>query len=295
MDCKQAAQQPGCINDRIGNILASAVPVKGGVAAHTQASRREHSNNRQHNLRNKGGNFEMKKKNLAVKGMAMMMACAMVMGNTGMVAHATEYDDGCYHGDGRESGGSSASDGSDDIGGSGDSSYVEPSYSAPSESSSSSSSSESYESYDDSYVREDREAGGSSASDGSDNIGASAASYSTPARKTTAASTKASAGKETFRVAAKAEAGTYKVTHKGIDIATFALTDADAKAVACTKVALKQRTDGKWAINYEVADATGLTVGAPLDRTYMYSTLGVSYVTINDEVVIDIEAEAAAK
>lgn len=63
----------------------------------------------------------------------------------------------------------------------------------------------------------------------------------------------------------------------------------------CTAVALKQRTDDKkWAINYEVADATGLTVGAPLDRTYMYSTLGVSYVTINDIVVIDIEAEAAA-
>ena len=61
-----------------------------------------------------------------------------------------------------------------------------------------------------------------------------------------------------------------------------------------SRAPLKQREDGKWAVNYEVADATGLTVGAPLDRTYMFSTLGVSYITINDTVIIDIEAEAAA-
>ena len=29
----------------------------------------------------------MKKNNLVVKGMAMLMACAMVVGNTGIVAH----------------------------------------------------------------------------------------------------------------------------------------------------------------------------------------------------------------
>ena len=81
--------------------------------------------------------------------------------------------------------------------------------------------------------------------------------------------------------------------HKGVEVATFHLMDADKKAVACTAVALKLRDDGKYAINYEVADATGLTVGAPVDRTYMYKTLGVSYVTINDDVVIDIEAESA--
>lgn len=89
-----------------------------------------------------------------------------------------------------------------------------------------------------------------------------------------------------------------------MEIATFTLMDADKKAVPCTAVALKQREDGKWAINFQVtekyaettkdADTTGLTVGAPLDRTYMYNTLGVSYVTINDTVVIDIEAEAQA-
>ena len=50
-----------------------------------------------------------------------------------------------------------------------------------------------------------------------------------------------------------------------------------------------------WAINFEVADSEGLNIGAPIDRTYMFKTLGVSYVTINDTVVIDIEAESAAK
>lgn len=235
----------------------------------------------------------MKKKNLIVKGMAMMMACAMVVGNTGIVAHAWESDDGAYHGDGRQPGGSSASDGSDDIGGgSSDSGSSGSSSSGGGSSDSGSSHDSSY--YDDgAYHGDGREPGGSSASDGSDNIGASA-SYSAPAPK--AAGSTASAGKEQFRAVAKAGDGTYKVIHKGIDIATFHLMDAESKkAVSCTKVTLKKRDDGKYAINFEVADATGLTVGAPLDRTYLYSTLGISYVTIGDDnIVINIEEEAQA-
>lgn len=240
----------------------------------------------------------MKKKNLVVKGMAMLMACALVVGNTGIVAHAT--DDGAYHGDGRENGGSSPSDGSDDIGGGSSSSGDSGS------SSSGGGSSYSEPSYDDgAYHGNGRENGGSSPSDGSDNIGggSSASSYSAPKA---AGTTTGVTGKENFRALAKSGSGTYKVTHKGIDIATFTLMDAESKkAVPCTAVTLKQRTDGKWAIDFQVtvknaetteaADTTGLTVGAPLDRTYMYTTLGVSYVTINDNIVIDIEAEAAAK
>ena len=227
----------------------------------------------------------MKKKNLIVKGMAMLMACAMVVGNNGMVAHAYFADDGTEHSD-NAAGGSSASDGSDDIGGgSSSSNYSEPSGNSGSSSPSSSS-------YDDGCARSENEAGGSSASDGSDNIGASA-SYSAPAPK--AAGSTASAGKETFRAVAKAGDGTYKVIHKGIDIATFTLMDTESKkAVSCTKVTLKKRDDGKYAINYEVADATGLTIGAPVDRTYMYTVLGVSYLTINDTIIADIESEAQA-
>ena len=233
----------------------------------------------------------MKTRSIATKAMALLMACAMVMGNTGMVVHAS--DDGCYHGNGRENGGSSPSDGSDAIGGGSSDSNSSYSDSGNSNSNSSSSDSSSSDySYDDGcYHGNGRENGGSSTSDGSDNIGSSSASYSAPAPK--AAGVSASAGKEAFRAIAKAGAGTYKVMHKGVEVATFHLMDADKKAVACTAVALKLRDDGKYAINYEVADATGLTVGAPVDRTYMYKTLGVSYVTINDDVVIDIEAESA--
>ena len=136
----------------------------------------------------------MKKKNLVAKGMAMLMACALVIGNTGITAHAYVADDGTVH--------------------------------------------------------SDREAGGSSASDGSDNIGGSST-----ASAPKAAGTEASAGKEKFRATANAGAGTYKVTHKGIEIATFKLMDADKKNVACTKVTLKQRDDNKYAIDFQVADA----------------------------------------
>ena len=122
----------------------------------------------------------------------------------------------------------------------------------------------------------------------------SSTSYSAPARKAPGSNTGVT-GKEQFRALAKSGEGSYKVTHKGQDIATFWLVDAEGKNVPCTAVALKQRSDDKkWAINFEVADSEGLNIGAPLDRTYMFKTLGVSYVTINDAVIIDIEAESAA-
>ena len=223
------------------------------------------------------------KKRILTKVITMAMACALVVGNTGIVAHATEYDDGCVRDDVAGGGGGSASL---DDGGSGSSSD-----SGSSSSNSGSGSSNSGSDYNDGYVRDDDAASGGGNASLSDGGSSSTASYTAPK----AAGKAVSAGKETFRAVAKAGAGTYKVTHKGIEIATFSLMDTDKKAVSCTAVALKQREDGKWAVNYDVADATGLTVGAPLDRTYMYNTLGVSYITINDTVIIDIEAEAAAK
>lgn len=230
----------------------------------------------------------MKTRSLVTKAMALLMASAMVMGNTGMVVHAS--DDGCAREE-RESGCAEGGGASLDIGGGGSDSGSSSSESYDSGSSSSNSgSSSSSESYDDGCARETRES--SDSNGGGASLGDSGASYSAPAPK--AAGVSASAGKEAFRAIAKAGAGTYKVMHKGVEVATFHLMDADKKAVACTSVALKLRDDGKYAINYDVADATGLTVGAPVDRTYMYKTLGVSYVTINDEVVIDIAAEAQA-
>lgn len=231
----------------------------------------------------------MKKNILVAKGMAMLMVCAMVVGNNGMVAHATEYDDGCvrseneaggYDGSSMDIGGGSSDSGSSGSSSSGGgSSDSGSSYSGGGSSDSGSSNSGNY-SYD-----------SGSGNSGSSN---SSASYSAPAPK--AAGSTASAGKETFRAVAKAGDGTYKVIHKGVEVATFHLMDTESKkAVSCTKVTLKKRDDGKYAINFEVADATGLTVGAPLDRTYLYSTLGISYVTIGDDnIVINIEEEAQA-
>ena len=227
------------------------------------------------------------KKRILTTTMALAMAFTTAMSGMGTLTAHAYTDDGAYHGDDMADGGSSASDGSDDIGGGN---------SGSSNSGSSSSGNNSGSTDDGAYHGDGMANGGSNASDGSDDIGggnsdsSSTASYTAPK----AAGKAASAGKETFRAVAKAGAGTYKVTHKGIEIATFSLMDTDKKAVSCTSVALKQREDKKYAIDFQVDDATGLTVGAPLDRTYMYSTLGVSYVTINDTVIIDIEAEVAA-
>ena len=197
----------------------------------------------------------MKKRMTSV--LALMMAMTMVFGSA-LTVHASE--DGCA----RDDGGVCYDDGN---------------ISCTIEDSGSSSDSDSYD----------------SGSSSSSSTSSSATSAAAPAAvKKAAGSNTGVTGKEQFRALAKSGEGSYKVTHKGQTIATFWLVDSEGKSVACTAVALKQRTDGKWAINYEVADATGLTVGAPLDRTYMYKTLGVSYVTINDVVVIDIEAEAAA-
>lgn len=225
------------------------------------------------------------KKRILTKVITMAMACALVMGNTGLTVHAAT-DDGVYHGNGMADGG--GGNASLDDGGS-NSNSSSNSGSSSSDSGSSNSGNSNYD--DGAYHGDGMSDGGGGSASLSDGGSSSAASYTAPK----AAGKAASAGKETFRAVAKAGTGTYKVTHKGVEIATFSLMDSDKKAVSCTTVALKQREDKKYAIDFQVDDATGLTVGAPLDRTYMYSTLGVSYVTINDEIIIDIESESAAK
>lgn len=217
-----------------------------------------------------------------MKMAAMMMAMTMVMGSA-MTVHASE--DGCVRDDGVGYGDSVLS------GDSGLSCDIESGSSGDSGSSSSSESS----SYDDSCARDEGVGYGDSGLNCEiENGSGSSASYSAPARKAPGSNTGVT-GKEQFRALAKSGEGSYKVTHKGQTIATFWLVDAEGKNVPCTAVALKQRSDDKkWAINFEVADSEGLNIGAPLDRTYMFKTLGVSYVTINDTVIIDIEAESAA-
>lgn len=230
-----------------------------------------------------------------MKMAAMMMAMTMVMGSA-MTVHASE--DGCYHGDdgasynGSEGESGGFDSGSSDSGSSSSDGGSNESYSEPSQSYDGGGSSD----YDDGcYHGDDGASAWEGGSVGFDNgsSSSSSASYSAPARKAPGSNTGVT-GKEQFRALAKSGEGSYKVTHKGQTIATFWLVDAEGKNVPCTAVALKQRADGEWAINFEVADATGLTIGAPVDRTYMYTVLGVSYVTIGDDnIVIDMKAEAA--
>lgn len=208
--------------------------------------------------------------------LALMLALTMVIGSSMTVFAA---DDGCYRpenpnrdtepihigGDSGNSGGGSNSGSGSGSGSSSESSGGGGSYSSESGS------------YD----------AGSGSSEGS------GATYSAPAPKV--AGTEASAGKESFKALAKPSAGTYKITHKGSITYEFRLMDADKKSVPCTKIALKKRDDKKWAIDFEVANSKDLTIGAPIDRTYIYDILGISYVSINDSIIIDVEAEAAAK
>ena len=230
----------------------------------------------------------MKMKKRMMKMAAMMMAMTMVMGSA-MTVHASE--DGCARDEGVSAweGGSCGFDGgSSDSGSSSSDGGSSESYSEPSQS---------YDGggNDDGCARDDGASAWEGGSVGFDNgsSSSSSASYSAPAKRAPGSNTGVT-GKEQFRALAKSGEGSYKVTHKGQDIATFWLVDAEGKSVPCTTVALKQRSDGEWAINFEVADATGLTIGAPVDRTYMYTVLGVSYVTIGDDnIVIDMKAEAA--
>lgn len=231
----------------------------------------------------------MKMKKRMMKMAAMMMAMTMVMGSA-MTVHASE--DGCARDEGVSAweGGSCGFDGgSSDSGSSSSDGGSSENYSEPSQSYDGGGS-------DDGCARDDGASaweGGSVGFDGGSSSNSSA-SYSAPARKAPGSNTGVT-GKEQFRALAKSGEGSYKVTHKGQTIATFWLVDAEGKNVPCTAVALKQRSDDKkWAINFEVADSEGLNIGAPIDRTYMFKTLGVSYVTINDTVIIDIEAEAQA-
>lgn len=210
--------------------------------------------------------------------LALMLALTMVIGSSMTVFAA---DDGCYRPENPNNdyvGGTTI--GGDDSGSSGGGSNS-GSGSGSGSSGESSGGGSSYSSDSGSYDA------GSGSSEGS------GATYSAPAPKV--AGTEASAGKESFKALAKPAAGTYKITHKGSITYEFRLMDADKKSVPCTKIALKKRDDKKWEIDFEVANSKDLTIGAPIDRTYIYDVLGISYVSINDSIIIDVEAEAAAK
>lgn len=219
----------------------------------------------------------MKKKTFK-STLALMLALTMVIGSSMTVFAA---DDGCYRPENPNNdyvGGTTI--GGDDSGSSGGGSNS-GSGSGSGSSGESSGGGSSYSSDSGSYDA------GSGSSEGS------GATYSAPAPKV--AGTEASAGKESFKALAKPAVGTYKITHKGSITYEFRLMDADKKSVPCTKIALKKRDDGEYEINFETtADTKGLTIGAPVDRKYVYDTLGVAYISIGDVIVINVKEEAAA-
>lgn len=236
------------------------------------------------------------------KMLVLMTTMTMILGSA-LTVHAEGYgykdgvywsDDGCYHGDGTPSAGELGLDTIEllpieegyiedvDPGDSGD--FVEisdPVYEAPASDGSYDVSSE----FNSESHSESRSSSGTSDS----GEGPAPAPVIKAAGKVVAVE-----GGQKFRAVAKESAGTYTVVHCGNTVAVFTLKDADGNARACTSVALKKLESGKWAVNYTVDDADGLSIGSTADCTYMYRTLGVSFVTINDIVSIDMEAESAA-
>ncbi len=230
----------------------------------------------------------MKKRSLT-KVMAMLMACAMLIGNTGMVAHAT--DDGCYHGDGRESvdqggGGGSLDTGSSDSG---------SSPSAPSDNGSSSNHDSDY--YNDgAYHGDGRESvdqnGGGGSLDGG-------STYTAPSGLATKGNTVTIPGCETFRQVNKPSDGRVAIYHCGIEQYTAQLSDAKGNAVAYASAgAYEDEATGKWYLNIATADGvdtTGYTIGTWKGAVTYLTKLGMSGVMLNGTIMVDAEAAAATE
>ncbi len=103
-------------------------------------------------------------------------------------------------------------------------------------------------------------------------------------------------GFETWIATPKITAGTYKVTHCGILRYMAQLKDADGNNVCYASAGLKQ-IGGKWYINlvtHEGVDTTGYTVETSKGNESYLATLGIAGVTLNDVVVVDPAAAAAA-
>jgi len=233
----------------------------------------------------------MKKRSILSKLMVMTLTMALVLGSgaSTLTVHAT--DDGCARSE-NEAGGNS---GGNDIGGGSSSdsgsNYSEPSYSAPSSDSGSSNNS-----YDDGCARSDNAAGRNS---GGNDIGGGGSTYTAPSGLATKGNTVTIPGCETFRQVNKPADGRVAIYHCGIEQYTAQLTGADGKAVAYASAgAYKDEATGKWYLNITTADGvdtTGCTIGTWKGDVAYLPKLGMSGVMLNQVVVVDAEAKAAAK
>lgn len=233
----------------------------------------------------------MKKKNLVAKGMAMLMACAMVVGNTGIVAHATEYDDGCAREE-REAGGDS---GGMDIGGGNSDSGSNYSGGGSSDNGSNDLGNVSSGSFDNGSNDSGNVSSGSSDNASSD-LGNSGGTSNTTSTTVTMGNTVSVPGFETWRKVSSATAGTFKVYHKGIEQYTLQLKKDDT-SVGFKSAGLYQTEDGRYFINIVLPDnADGIdaynVVTMKGDKKYL-PQIGISGVCINTNIVLDVDAEIA--
>lgn len=239
------------------------------------------------------------KKKLLTKVMTMAMASALVFGNMGvMTVHAEPIfgDDGCYQGDGREgsagdSGGVSWGDDSSDSGSSSGGGSSE-SYSAPSDNGGSSSSHSGGGSSDSGSSS----GGGSSYDGGSTGAGGGDNGASTPAPTGLAVkgNTVAIPGKETFRQINNPADGRASIYHCGIEQYTAQLKDADGNAVGYTSCNLYlDDLTGKWYLDI-ITNTADCTVGTYKGSVTYLPKLGISGVMVNDVIMVDAEAAAAA-
>lgn len=274
-----------------------------------------HMNSRVHMIKHKSLKEEINmKRKVLVKMMGSALAFAMVFGcaamTPSMTAHAQEDlwvtpgegDDDCIDHDGRYPGGddsgsdSGSGETSEDLGrtegnqfnsGSGGSGNSGSNDGGSSDSGSNDGGSSSGSSYDSS-------AGGSYDQASSDN-----GTFQTSAGMTGITRSGSSvkiAGKETWRQAASAADGTFKVYHMGTEQYTLQLKDADGKAASYKGAGMLQKEDGKWYINIVTSggiDTTGWTAATVKGTSAYLPGLGVSGVCINDAVVVDAEAVAA--
>ncbi len=246
----------------------------------------------------------MKKKNLLTKLITTAMAAALVFANGTytMTVHANlmpdgNYDDGCYHGNGREPGGNSGgepidltnpenltpgslyeSSSSGDGGGSGES------YSAPSDSGSNDSGSGSSD----------------SAPSGDSGGGDDGGSYTpAPSGLATKGSTAAIPGCDTFRHIWYPKEGRASIYHCGIEQYTAQLMDADGNAVPYKYASpYMDEATGKWYLNIiteDGVDTTGYTICTWKGTVSYLPKLGMSGVMLNQTLVVDAEAAAEAE
>lgn len=234
----------------------------------------------------------MKKKNLAVKGMAMLMVCAMVVSNIGIVAHAEEYDDGCVRDDVASGGGGSASL---DIGGGNSDSGSNYTGGGSLDNGSGDSGNVSSGSSDNGSSDSGNVSNGSSDNESSDSENSGGTSNTT-STTLTMGNTVSVPGFETWRKVSSATAGTFKVYHKGIEQYTLQLKKDDT-SVGFKSAGLYQTEDGRYFINIVLPDnADGIdaynVVTMKGDKKYL-PQIGISGVCINANIVLDVDAEIA--